>query len=99
MKTKSLLPQLLIIVLITFQNAAYSQTGIRNLIRGEKGLTASFTQLSPVESRDYGAFDPSKVKTLLGIDKYSELVLTRKETDQLGEVHYRYSQAYKGIPV
>jgi len=35
----------------------------------------------------------------LGLDPLSDLVLTSKETDELGFTHYRFSQTYKGIPV
>ncbi len=77
-------------------NFTYAQVSMRSLIKGENGKSASFTRLSPDKQQD---FIPSQAKSLLGIDANSDLVLMNTDTDQLGEVHHRFNQTYKGIPI
>src|SRR4051812_35264268 len=86
----------LLALLLTFNFSVNAQSGIQNLIRGEKGLSIVSAQLSTDQQVP---FVHSQINQLLGLDKNSELNLMRTETDQLGQVHFRYYQTYKGIPV
>ncbi|WP_018617029.1 M4 family metallopeptidase [Segetibacter koreensis] len=75
---------------------AFAQKDLRLQIRGERGLTQSFTTL---DKNLQIAFNPANAKIAFGLDAYSDLVLQKSETDDLGMIHYRYYQTYKGIAI
>lgn len=79
--------------------ALITQAGAQNLrqkIKGERGVSEHFTTLDQTQQVP---FDPAKAKSIFGLDASSDLVLAKKEPDNLGMTHYRYSQTYKGMPV
>jgi len=76
---------------------ANAQVSLKAVIRDDRaGTTNRFTTL---EDDKQVPFDAASVKTILGLDPLSDLVLMGKETDELGYTHYRFYQTYKGIPV
>jgi Zn-dependent metalloprotease len=75
---------------------AYSQNFISKEIRGERGVTKQFIS---VEDDQPVNFNVAQVKSLLGLNENSELVLQKTEQDKLGFIHYRYYQTYRSIPV
>src|SRR4051812_2285745 len=89
---------LLIICLFlsTWANRVHCQQALRALIQGEQGKSAHFTRL-PNDKQI--AFTPSQAKLSLGLDANSDLALMRSESDNIGEVHHRFQQIYKGIPI
>lgn len=95
MKNNSL-PLLMLSALISIFSSADAQNAIQNLIKGNNGVSASFTRLTPEQQIP---FNVTSAKSLLGLDVNADLSLIRSEQDQIGETHYRYSQTYNGIPV
>ena len=77
--------------------SAYSQKNIRLAISGEQGVTKHFTTLN----KDLQVtFNPSKARSIFGLDANSDLILLNTEADgNTGMTHYRYYQTYKGLPV
>jgi len=55
-----------------------------------------FVTLSPSEQMP---FNPAAAKSILGLDEKSNLVLLQNFTDNIGQMHYRYYQTYKGIAI
>lgn len=66
------------------------------ILGGERGMSKHFTTLDEPQQV---AFSPSNARNTFGLDANSDLVLRNSETDNLGMIHYRYYQTYKGIPV
>lgn len=84
------------LALTTFISAAFAQNSIRALMMGKQGKSVEDVRLSPEQQV---SFVPADAKNIFGLDQKSDLVLKRTETDNLGEVHYRYVQTYQNIPV
>jgi Zn-dependent metalloprotease len=75
---------------------SWSQSLPDGLIQEKSGLSKASVRL---EANEQLSFNPSAAKTLLGIDSRSDLVLIRRETDQLGQEHYRFHQQFAGFPI
>jgi bacillolysin len=75
---------------------AYSQDFVGAIIRGERGISKQFTSL---ENNQKIPFNPALAKSLLNLNKNSDMVLMRSESDKLGFIHFRYYQTYNGVPV
>ncbi len=75
---------------------AWSQSNLRQTIRGEQGISKHFVDFTAGQQV---AFSTLQAKNIFGIDPNSDLVLINTEKDQLGQIHYRFYQNYKGIPV
>ena len=87
---------LLSLLLSGFFITSFAQNNLSDLIKGDNGVSNHFTSLAADQQIRYNA---SKLNSLLGLDKNSNLVLIKSEPDQLGEVHYRYYQTYLGYKV
>lgn len=86
---------LLIAMLAVFSNG-FAQNNLHQLLVNEQGLSKHFTTLTPAQQL---SFDATQLPAILGLNTNSDLVLLNAETDQIGEVHYRYYQTYLGYPV
>ncbi|HEX5150550.1 MAG TPA: M4 family metallopeptidase [Parafilimonas sp.] len=92
MKRKFLSLLLLSFILVQ----AYAQNFISKEIRGERGISKQFIS---VDDDQLVNFNAAQVKSLLGLNANSDLVLKKTEQDQLGFIHYRYYQTYRSIPI
>ncbi len=90
---KKILPFMLLSFVII---KAYSQSFLKEAIRGEKGISKQFTAVPETENLK---FNTAQLKGLLELNANSDLVLKRSEQDKLGFIHYRYYQTYKNVPV
>lgn len=88
--------RLLTIAMLGLAFYGFSQNDLKSTIKGESGITKQFTRFS---STQQVVFSPSNASKLFGFDAQSSLVLKSTETDNLGIVHYRYYQTWKGIPI
>jgi bacillolysin len=88
--------KLLTVALLFFCVQAFTQNQLKQLIKGEKGVSKHFVTL---DDKTQIAFDPSRAENLFGLDPKSNLVLTGKEQDEIGRTHYRYYQTYQKIPI
>jgi Zn-dependent metalloprotease len=75
---------------------AYPQNVVSKEIRGERGISKQFISLDDEQLVNFNA---GQVKSLLGLNQNSELVLNKTEQDRLGFTHYRYYQTYRSIPI
>lgn len=75
---------------------AYPQNFVSTIIRGERGVSKQFVAVDKTQKISFNA---SQVRSLLDLNKNSDLVLQRTEQDKIGFIHYRFYQTYKGIPV
>jgi len=92
MKTKIIL----LVCFIFLSALIYAQNSMRDVIRGEKGISKHDITLN---ANQQVAFNGKQAKAILGLDADCDLLLTRSETDALGQTHYRYTQTFRGIPV
>src|SRR5678815_770744 len=86
----------LIITLLLFCVQVFAQTNLKQIIKGEKGVSKHFVTL---DEKNRPAFDPSQARALFGLDPQSDLVLMNTAHDQVGQTHYGYYQTYQNIPV
>src|SRR5882672_11292463 len=92
MKKVSLMLCVLVLII-----QACAQVSLKAIIRDDRaGTTQRFVTL---QDNEQVPFDAASAKRILGLDPLSDLVLTGKETDELGYTHSRFYQIYKGIPV
>jgi Zn-dependent metalloprotease len=87
---------LLITVLLLFCVQAFTQNTLKQIIKGEKGVSKHFVTL---DEKTQIAFNPSQARDLFGLNPQSDLVLMNITHDQVGQTHYRYYQTYQNIPV
>ena len=87
--------QFLLVFFLGFLFPAFSQN-MRSEIAGSNGVSKHFTDFTTSKQV---AFNPKNVNSIFGFTGSESLVLTRAETDVLGNVNYRYSQTYMNIPV
>lgn len=87
--------QILLIFFVGLLFPAFSQN-FRDDISGSNGVSKHFTEFS---SAKQVLFNPKDVNHLFDFTGSEALILMRAETDALGNVHYRYTQTYLGIPV
>src|SRR6476620_71899 len=87
---------LLIMVLFLFCVRAFTQNSLKQIIKGEKGVSKHFVTL---DEKNQPAFDPSQTRNQFDLDSGSDLVLINTTHDQVGQTHYRYYQTYQNIPV
>src|SRR6187399_1790389 len=88
--------RLLMLAMLGLALHGFSQTTLKSIIKGENGTTKHFVKLLQNEQLPFNAAQASKI---LGLSDQSALVLKSTEKDNLGFVHYRFQQTYKGIPV
>lgn len=88
--------RLLSMILLFMAIAATAQNNLAGTIRGTKGTSIHFVNLS---ENQLVKFSGNDLKSVLSLDAKSDLVLMRTEPDKLGNVHYRYYQTFNGIPV
>ncbi len=74
----------------------FAQKDLRKMIAGERGISKPFTTLAP---NDQVPFNPKNARQTFNLDENSDLVLKSTEPDNLGFVHYRFYQTYRGIPI
>src|SRR5438552_12183503 len=91
MKTRLLTSVMLVLALHGF-----SQTNLKDLIKGDNGTTRHFVKLLQSQQLPFNAAQASKI---LGLDEQSSLVLKSTEKDKPGFVHYRFYQTWMGVPV
>src|ERR1044072_8050709 len=84
------------LVLFTVLLQAYAQKGLREAIRGERGISKKFIELS---SDQQITFSFSQLRSVLDLDKRSDFVRMDQQADKLGFTHYRLYQTLKGIPI
>ncbi len=84
------------LVLLTTLLQAYSQKSLRETIRGDRGISKKFTELSSDQQR---TFSFSQLRTVLDLDRQSDFVRMDQQADKLGFTHYRFYQTLKGIPI
>ena len=87
--------QILLIFFVGLLFPAFSQN-FRDDISGSNGVSKHFTEFS---SAKQVLFNPKDVNHLFDFTGSEALILMHAETDALGNVHYRYTQTYLGIPV
>lgn len=75
---------------------AYGQNSMRELMRGENGVTKHFVTLNASQQVP---FNPKQARNIFNLDADADLVLKKTETDDLGFTSYRFYQTYKGIAV
>ncbi len=74
----------------------YAQSGVREIIRGDKGASKHFVRLN--DNQKF-VFSEAVAGTALGLDAGLTLQLKKAEADELGNINYRFYELYKGIPV
>ena len=84
------------LVLLTVLLQAYAQKSLRETIRGERGISKKFIELSSDQQR---TFSFSQLRTVLDLDRQSDFVRMDQQADKLGFTHYRFYQTLKGIPI
>jgi len=89
---RRILPLVLSLIFIN----AYSQDFVSKAIRGENGTSKQFVTF---DDDQQAKFNSSQVTTLLGLNTNSSLTLQKTQQDKIGFIHYRYYQAYRGVPV
>ena len=82
--------------LFLFCVRAFTQNTLKQIIKGEKGVSKHFVTL---DEKNQVAFNPSQARNLFGLDPQSDLVLMNTIHDEIGQTHYRYYQTYQNIPV
>lgn len=87
---------LLMLALLVLLSQAYAQNSLKQLIRGERGISRHFTTLAQEQQV---SFNVKQAARMLELDANSNLELADQNTDKLGYTHYRFYQTYKGIPV
>lgn len=86
----------LITIFIIFCVSAFTQSSLKQLITGPKGVSKHFVTL---DEKTNFTFNPSQARSLLGLDAKSDLVLMNTTHDEIGQTHYRFYQTYQKIPV
>jgi bacillolysin len=86
----------LITIFITFCVSAFTQSSLKQLINGPKGVSKHFITL---DEKTNFTFNPSQARSLFGLDAKSNLVLMSTVHDEIGQTHYRFYQTYQNIPV
>ena len=84
------------IVLLTALLQTYAQKNLREVIRGDQGISKKFIELSSDQQR---TFSLNQLRSALDLDKQSDFVLMDQQADKLGFTHYRSYQTLRGIPV
>jgi len=69
---------------------------LRETVRGENGLSKHFIRL---EQSQQVAFSDAVANSVFNFDNALKLSLIKTESDDLGQINYRYTQTYKGIPI
>jgi len=85
-----------VIIVLGFISQTYAQNSLRDVMRGDNGVTKHYVKLNVNEQV---AFSPTQAKIIFNLDANSDLVLGHSETDELGFTNYRFHQTYYGIPV
>src|SRR6476620_4142129 len=75
---------------------AYAQKNLRESIRGDRGISKKFIELSSDQQR---TFNFSQLRSVLDLDRRSDFVSMDQQADKLGFTHYRFYQPLKGIPI
>ena len=75
---------------------AYAQKNLREAIRGDRGISKKFIELSSDQQR---TFSFSQLRSVLDLDRRSDFVSMDLQADKLGFKHYRFYQTLKGIPI
>ena len=88
--------RILSLALLALFSQAYAQNSLRDVIRGNNGVTKHFVSLTAAQQV---VFTPTQAKTILKLPAASDLVLTKSAKDELGQINYRFYQTYNGIPV
>jgi bacillolysin len=76
--------------------SVFAQKDLRKIITGERGISKQFITLA---QSDQVPFDQKNARQIFDLDENSDLVLKSTEHDDLGFVHYRFYQTYRGIPI
>ncbi len=76
--------------------AANAQNSMRETIRGENGLSKHFVKLNASQQVN---FSDALANAVFNFDDALKLSLIKSESDDLGQVNYRFCQTYKGIPI
>jgi bacillolysin len=77
-------------------SSVFAQKDLRKIIAGERGVSKQFTTLA---QSDQVPFNPKNARQIFNLDENSDLVLKSTEPDNLGFVHYRFYQTYRGVPI
>lgn len=88
--------QIFTLYFLVLFSAIFGQKNLKMVLKGENGVSKHFITL---DDNQQLPFSPSNARSAFGLDANSDLVLQNSDRDQLGMVHYRYLQTYKGIPV
>jgi len=84
------------LVLLTVLLQAYAQKSLREIIRGDLGISKKFIELSSDQQQ---TFNSRQLRTVLDLDKQSDFVSMDQQADKIGFTHYRFYQTLKGIPI
>ncbi|MEP6684443.1 MAG: M4 family metallopeptidase [Parafilimonas sp.] len=79
--------------LITSLNA---QNSMREIVRGDNGLSKHFTRLNQSQQV---VFSEAIANSVFNFGDALKLSLIKSESDDIGQINYRFYQTYKGIPV
>ena len=84
------------IAFLALINCADAQNSMREIVRGENGLSKHFITLKQSQQVP---FSEAVANNVFNFDDALKLSLIKKESDDLGQINYRFYQTYKGIPV
>ncbi len=87
---------LLTLTLFVLLSQAFAQNSLKQIIRGERGISQHFTSLAEGQQRN---FNVRQAASILELDSKSTLEMINEHSDHHGYTHYRLYQVYKGIPV
>lgn len=88
--------KILSLAFIVMTMQSYAQKSMRSIIKNDNGMSYHFVQ---VPGNMQSAFISTNADAFLGADAGSKLVLKNQFTDNLGFIHYRYYQTYKGYEI
>ena len=87
---------LLSFAMLVLLSQAFAQNSLKQIIRGERGVSQHFTTLTQEQQR---SFSVMQAASILELNKNSKLELLNQQTDKQGVTHYRFYQTYNGIPI
>lgn len=87
---------LLSFAMLVLLSQAFAQNSLKQIIRGERGVSQHFTTLTQEQQR---GFSVKQAASILELNNNSNLELLNQQTDKQGVTHYRFYQTYNGIPV
>ena len=79
--------------LLTSLNA---QNSMREIVRGDNGISKHFVTLKAGQQVN---FSEAVANSVFNFDADLKVNLKKAESDDLGNINYRFYQSYKGIPV